>query len=436
MEDAVLDGGQRTSGLNEEIVAQYLKALGCALQPTGGDPGEFGVTLPSWRLDLEREIDVIEEVARVYGYNRFADTLPGWSGEVHDAPGKAQEEAIRLTLRGLGYTEAISSTFTSAAEAAIFGAEGKGTVAIGNPLSEEAGMLRPSLVAGMAGMLGRNLARDASAVRLFELGTIFTGSTAEVQERPGLAMGATGGVSGGPLHGPDDALLFEVKGAIETLVAKFGGDLRFEAGSDGKPLPAWIEAGRGGYALLDGVVIGVFGELSGAESAARKLRQSCVLAELDAARLLRTPLRQPVLQELSRYLAVDRAFSFIFPDSIPWGAIETRVRAAAPPELQRVQPLEIFRDPKGRSIPPGSYSLLTRVVFQSNERTLTEDELTSWSESITRGLTELGGKQRVRCRGRERGCKMIPFAIRYRESTGLIAILQPESRFGNAIWMD
>ena len=190
MEDAVLEGGQRTSGLNEEIVAQYLTALGCELQPTGGDAGEYGVKLPSWRLDLEREIDLIEEVARVYGYNRFADTLPGWSGEVHDQPHKAQEEAIRSSLRGLGYTEAISSTFTSEEEAKTFGAASEGAVPMGNPLNEEAGVLRPSLVAGMAGMLARNLARDVSEVRLFELGTVFTGSVAEVHEQPGLVAGS------------------------------------------------------------------------------------------------------------------------------------------------------------------------------------------------------------------------------------------------------
>ena len=84
-EDAVLDTGERTSGLNEAIIAQFLSALGCELALTGV-PGEFAVGLPSWRLDLEREIDLIEEIARVYGYNRFADTLPGWSGEVHDLP--------------------------------------------------------------------------------------------------------------------------------------------------------------------------------------------------------------------------------------------------------------------------------------------------------------------------------------------------------------
>ena len=392
LEDAVLETGQRTSGLNEEIVAQYLSALGCELAATGGAPGEYGVKLPSWRLDLEREIDLIEEVARVYGYNRFADTLPGWAGEVRDQPHKQQEEAIRSTLRALGFSEAISSTFVSASEAESFGDTERGAVAVGNPLNEEAGMLRPSLAPGMAGMLARNLARGADAVRLFELGTVFTGSTAEVREQAGLVLGATGQGMAGALHRAEDALLFEVKGALEVLLARFAGEVRFAAGA---PLPQWIEPGRGGQVLLEGQAVAVFGELSGAEMSARKLRQGCVVAEIDAARLLRTPLRQPVLRELSRFQAVERDFSFVFPDAVRWGAIEGAVRGLGIPELQRVKPVEIFRDAKGKAVAAGMYSLLTRLVFQSMERTLTEEELAGWSERVVAALTALGGTQRA-----------------------------------------
>ena len=394
LEDAVLESGERTSGLTDELVVQYLTALGCKLEPTGGAPGEYAVTLPSWRLDLEREIDLIEEIARVYGYNRFADTLPGWAGEVHDQPHQRQEAVIRSTLRSLGYSEAISSTFVSAAEAESFGDTGSGAVAMGNPLSDEAGMLRPSLAPGMAGMLTRNLSRDVSTVRLFEMGTVFTGSTAEVHERTGLALGATGGTHTGALHRADDALFFELKGALETFLSKFAGSVRFEPASDSSPLPSWIERGRGARVVLDGDPVAVFGELSAAELSARKLRQPCVLAEIDAARLFRTALRQPVPRELSRFQAAERDLSFIFPDAVSWGAVEESVRSLDLPALQRIEPVEIFRDPKGKAVGAGQYSLLTRFVFQSAERTLTEEELSGWSERITDALTQLGGVQR------------------------------------------
>ena len=391
MEDAIWAEGERTSGLSENVVEQYLGALGCVMVPTGGAPGEYGVTLPSWRLDLEREIDLIEEVARVYGYNKFANTLPSFSGVVIEQPHAGQERVIRETLRALGYSEAISSTFTSAEEASAFGEAAAGTVAIGNPLSEEAGMLRPALTPGMATMLAHNLKRDVSVVRLFELGTVFTGSTAEVKEATGLAIGATGAAVATSLYRADDALFYEVKGAVEALLAKFAGAVTFEA--DG--LPAWIETGRGARALLDGATVVVFGELSAAEAQKRKLRQTCVLAEVKAAVLLARPLRSPVSRDVSRYQAVERDYSFVFPDSVRWSAIEAAVRGLGIAEMQRLEPVEIFRDAKGKAVAAGSYSALVRVVLQSGERTLTEDELSGWAEKIVVVLTGLGGVQRA-----------------------------------------
>jgi phenylalanyl-tRNA synthetase beta chain len=389
--EGALESGKRVSGLNEAVVEQVLTALGCELEPTRAAAGEYGVKLPSWRLDLEREIDLIEEVARVYGYNRFADTLPAWAGAVVKQPHAEQEQVIRTTLRALGYTEAISSTFVSAEEAAAFGDAKAGAVAMGNPLSEEAGMLRPSLAPGMATMLAHNLHRDVSVVRLFEMGTVFAGSTAEVRERTGLAIGATGGAAASALHGADDALIFEVKGALETLLAKFAGAVTF----DTSEVPAWIAVGRGGRALVDGEAVAEFGELSAEEMQRRKLRQTCAIAEVKAEVLLRRALRQPAVRELSRYQAVERDFSFVFPDSVRWEAIAGAVSGLGIAELQRVWPVEIFRDAKGKAVTAGSYSLLLRVVFQSGERTLTEDEIAGGSEKIVAALSALGGTQRA-----------------------------------------
>ena len=389
---------ERTSGLSEIVVEQYLSALGCVLTPTGGAPGEYGVKLPSWRLDLEREIDLIEEVARVYGYDRFANTLPAFAGVVVEQPHAVQERRIRETLRALGYSETISSTFTSEQEAAVFGEAT--AVAMGNPLNAEAGVLRPSLAAGMAAMLAHNLHRDVSTVRLFELGTVFSGSTEAVKERTGLALGATGAVekgaaAAGSLYVKDDALRLElfwdVKGAIEALLAKFVGAVSF----DGEALPAWVAPGRGARVWLDGEAIGVFGELSAEEMQRRKLRQTCVVAAVEAQRLLDRPLRQPTTRDLSRFQAVERDFSFVFPDAVRWDRIEGALRGLGILEMQRVAPAEIFRDAKGKTVAAGSYSLLTRVVFQSGERTLTEEELTGWSERMVAALIGLGGVQRA-----------------------------------------
>jgi phenylalanyl-tRNA synthetase beta chain len=381
---ATLDG----KGISADVVERFLSALGCRLLPAG-DVGVYDVTLPSWRLDLEREIDLVEEVARVYGYNKFADTLPTFSGTVIELAHSEQETAIRETLRALGFSEAISSTFTSAGEAELFGGAA-GSVAMGNPLSEEAGMLRPSLVPGMATMLAHNLHRDVSDVRLFEMGTVFTGSTARVDEETGLAIGVTGAAVTTSLHSAGDALFYEMKGAVEALLAKFSGAVTF----DTQELPAWIEAGRGARALVDGAAVVWFGELGSAEMQRRKLRQTCVLAEVKAAALLGRSLRQSVVRELSRFQAVARDFSFIFSDAVRWDAITAALAGLGVAEMQRVLPLEVFRDAKGRSVAAGHYSVLVRVVFQSNERTLTDEEIGGWYEGIVVALKGLGGIRR------------------------------------------
>jgi phenylalanyl-tRNA synthetase beta chain len=243
----------------------------------------------------------------------------------------------------------------------------------------------------MATMLTHNLHRDVATARLFEMGTVFTGSTDQVHEQAGLALGATGSPAASALHGAADALFFELKGTLESLLARFSGELSF----DRDALPAWIAPGRGGRTLLDGQPIAVFGELSAAELQRRKLRQACVLAEVQAQALWTRPLRQPATRELSRFQAVERDFSFVFPESVRWQAIDAAARGLGIPELRSVRPVEIFRDPKGKAIAAGSYSLLVRVVFQSNARTLTEEELSLWSERMVQVLRSLGGSQRA-----------------------------------------
>ena len=184
---STLAAQQGEEGITSELIARYLTALGCELTATSAD--NFAVKLPSWRLDLEREIDLVEEVARVYGYNRFANTLPT-ALPVIAYPRAAAEAAVRRRLLALGYSEAISSSFASEADGAAFAAKERGVVALENPLSEEARLLRPSLVPGMLAMLAHNLNRDVREVRLFEQGAVFTGSGRQRwSSRPGCRWG-------------------------------------------------------------------------------------------------------------------------------------------------------------------------------------------------------------------------------------------------------
>ena len=402
----------------------------------------FQVQLPSWRLDLEREIDLIEEVARVYGYNRFANTLPT-PLPVTSHPTAEKEAAIRTRLLALGYSESVSSTFASQQDADLFyisttsggpsfavssqrvgysrsepSSSKSATVSLENPLSEEASLLRPSLTPGMLTMLAHNLNRDVKTVRLFEQGQVFTGIIpadasfiSEVIETPQLTLGLTGNFTDTRLHTAADAPIFELKGVIESLLSLFDLSKRKEVSSRPDPervkrvegvvegpavsftteAPAWLEPGRSATALLNNQPIAHFGELAKSQQEARKLRQPIYLAQIDLAALYELPLRQVTAREISRYQAVERDFSVVFPNTIHWQTIVDAIRALAINELQSIKPGEVWRNEKKF---PGVYSLLIRTVFQSLDRTLTEDELTTWQQQIIETLTRLGGTVR------------------------------------------
>jgi phenylalanyl-tRNA synthetase beta chain len=392
-------------GITSEIVSQYLTSLGCELLLHGLSQNQavYSTKLPSWRLDLEREIDLIEEVARVYGYNRFANTLPT-PGIVIDHPTVAKEAAVRMRLLALGFSESVSSTFASQQDASLFYKEdnkdkqaGKGTVPMENPLSEEASLLRPSLVPGMVTMLAHNLNRDVREVRLFEQGQIFTGTVpadgtfiSDVHETPQLSIGLTTAhpQPTPPLQIAADAPFFELKGAIESLLSLFTAPGGPAALTFTPEVPAWLQPGRSATAVLNNHPIAYFGELVHTQRDARKLRQPIYLAQLDLAALYELPLKKITAHDLSRYQAVERDFSFVFPDTTQWDAVASAIQALAIPELQSLKPIELWRDAKKHT---GVYSLLLRTIFQSNDHTLRDEELTDFWTRIIAALTALGG---------------------------------------------
>ncbi len=377
--------------LDAATVTRYLTALGCRAE-SAGDGATLQVHLPSWRLDVERDIDLIEEIARLHGYNRFANTLPAFAGSVVELPTAAHERTVRGRLLAAGYTEAIASTFCSAADAERFAATGLGSIPLENPLSEEAGHLRPSLLPGMLAMLAHNLNHSVESVRLFEMGTVFSGTTERVVERPALALGATGTLMASAQSAARTFDFYDMKGALEQMLSAFAGALSFHsAAENGGPLPTWLHPGRAARVAVDGVTVGHFGQLASAEAAQRKLKQTVFVGELDLQRLFHCALRQPAVRALSRFPAVERDFSFVFADAVRWEQIAVALAALKIAEMREPQPMEIFRDAKGKAVPQGHYSLLVRTTFQSLERTLREDEVQTWSDQVMDALTRLGG---------------------------------------------
>jgi phenylalanyl-tRNA synthetase beta chain len=380
-------------GVEQDTTESVLQALGCGLQKVA--EGDYQVTLPSWRLDLAREIDLIEEIARVYGYNRFANTLPGFSGMVRELPHGRKEAAVRQILLGLGWNEALSSTFCSATDAVTFSPQPGLAVTIGNPLNEEAAMLRPSLLPGMLTMLAHNLNRNTSDVQLFENGTVFSGSPERVDERPALSLGASGTVWSGPELPAHAFDFYDLKGTIEEVMEKFSArSFYFDTfAADAGITPAWLHPGRSARAVADGLTIAWFGQLDPAEAQQRKLRQTVYVGEIYLDRLYRLPLRQPIAPELSRFQPVERDFSFLFADQVHWDLIADALRNLHLAELTHFAPREIFR--ASRALPAGHYSILIRVTFQALERTLREEELQAYSQAVIAALESLGGRQRA-----------------------------------------
>ncbi len=228
-------------GLDSGEIFQLLKRLGFTLIPEGQDQAQFRVHIPSWRLDVERAIDVIEEIARLHGYDKFENTLPAYSGAVVELPHAAMDAAFRERALALGYDEAMSLTFISHADAERFesgfasgaqagplqsgpsaaeAARGAADMArlksgpsrsqrerdsgacqptrvleLENPLSEEASVMRTSLAPGMLDMLAWNLNRDVAEARLFEMGSVY--GVAEGRKRCGTATGVFGRDGGG-----------------------------------------------------------------------------------------------------------------------------------------------------------------------------------------------------------------------------------------------
>ncbi len=370
------------------------------LIPEGQGDAQFRVQIPSWRLDVEREIDVIEEIARLHGYNRFANTLPAYSGAVVELPHAPIDATLRQRALALGYNEALSLTFISHADAERFSsASGPQVLELENPLSEEASVMRTSLVPGMLDMLAWNLNRDVADARLFEVGSVYELTDGERSEPRRACLGATVTAvqrslpTGGALdvskgeHASASEAFRGFKGDIESLLTAFAGEMSYD-----RETSDYFHPGRSSRARVNGATVAQFGQVDPEVAAARKLRQAVFLAEFDLEQLYKLGLRTIRFTPLAKYPAVERDFSFVFSDDITFEEMRKAVVSAGVAELQEFRPAEIFR---GGSIGAGKYSVLLRARFQSSGHTLRDDEIAQWSAKIVAALTTLGGVQRA-----------------------------------------
>jgi phenylalanyl-tRNA synthetase beta chain len=371
-------------------ISRILTRLGFVLMAGGEDT--YLIHIPSWRLDIEREIDLIEELARLHGYDKFANSLPAYTGEVVDQPDAPKDAKLRSSLLALGYNEAISLTFVSTEDAQRFSAAP--VIELANPISDEASVMRTSMVPGMLNLLAYNLNRGADNIRLFEAGNVFESVGEKTAEMKRIAIGATGNVDAEVVRGLAQGAgsrplsFFDLKGDIEGLLSPFAcNSLYYDANT-----PDYYHPGRSARAVMDGATIAQFGQIHPDVAAARKLKQDVFVAELYLDRLYRHGLRHVRYEALPRFPTVERDFSFVFDEGVEFEKIRQSVAGLGIAELRSFVAVEIFR---GDKVGAGKYSILLRAKLQSQDRTLRDEEVAQRSGQITKALEALGGLQRA-----------------------------------------
>jgi phenylalanyl-tRNA synthetase beta chain len=403
-----------------EEVERILRGLGFLVEPADGESWRIGV--PSFRLDISREVDLVEEVARHVGYDR----LPA---RVRTAPPRLERDtardkvlAVSSLLVGLGFREIIAPSMIDPAECKRFAAAPP--VILANPLSQDASALRSSAVPSMLHAIRWNLDRDTNEVRFFELGKTYDMSAEGApQERRVLTLGCTGHRRPASVYDNEAPFdFFDLKGVLEIVLGAFDlpvidfdpwgtgvppasghGQVRF-ADSDGvRRTPeigdahatagrTYYQPGWRGRLSSQHVALAVFGQIPQDLARHYKLRQTVWVAEIDFERLVEFPLRSRKYQPFSRFPAVERDFSLVVPDAVSYAQLSSALTALALEEIRGFHPVDRYR---GGSIPARHYSLLLRVIFQSQTQTLTSEEIGRLSQRLLTALEPLGVRLRA-----------------------------------------
>jgi phenylalanyl-tRNA synthetase beta chain len=359
--------GQR---IDDAEVARIFVALGMrvdALQSGTGALDGWRITPPARRFDIAIEEDLIEEVARIHGYDAVPAALPAGEIPLADHTETKQPEAfLRRQLAARGFDEAINFAFVDAGLLQRWGLDDR-AVALLNPLASDLGTMRTGLLPGLVEAIRRNLARQQTRVRLFEIGRVFhtpmEKGDAPVETRR-IAFAATGAAKAeqwGVAERPVD--FYDLKGDLEAIAGPAASALAF-APADGRP---WLHPGRSAAVSLDGETIGFVGHLHPALVKALDLDGEVVVAELDLARLEARAV--PRAGELSRFPAVRRDIAVLVAEDLPWARLETSLRASLGPLLREVT---VFDRYAGKGLETGVKSLAMGLILQDVSRTLTD----------------------------------------------------------------
>jgi phenylalanyl-tRNA synthetase beta chain len=366
--------------LDDDGIAALLAKLGLRQLPDGFE-------IPAWRNDLTREVDLIEEVARLHGIGNITSRLHAGAALSSDAD-RSYDFALglRRRLAGAGFHEARSGTLTGSRDQEAFSTGG--VIAVRNPMGEEHSTLRSSLIPGLLDAVSRNLRHGAESVRLFEIGRVYqTPEKNKPEERLRLGLVMTGRDHGENWRGePARPLdLFDLKGVLSRF-----GAVTFRAASHAR-LPLALEI------LISGKPAGLLGILSPAD--AREVmvgghQGQILVAELDLAPLEKssTALSKGTAA-LPKFPSVRRDLALLLDAAVPYAVVEESALAAKEELLTGITPFDIFSDPKGEKVPLGKKSLAVALTFQHAERTLTTEEVNDALARIVTRLRESAGAE-------------------------------------------
>ena len=338
------------------------------------------VTAPPWRVDMHRQVDLIEEVGRHHGFEHLPTTFPG----VEQAPPPsdpriARDRRARTALLGIGFSEAISFAFIASKAAEPF-LDGQEPVAIANPLSELFTTMRPSLLSGVIDAVSHNRRHGRPDVRLFEIGTRFSPDG----ETRGAGFAWTGLATPDHWSGARRAVdFYDVKGVVDQLAAEYQVTPSFS-----ETKKSYLVEGRTAAIVVNGKTIGVFGQLAPAIAAARDLpaTDEIYAGEIDLDALsAAAPAETLRAAALPKYPSVVRDVSILVADTLSAETVRGTIRSAAPETLIQIREFDRYQ---GKGIPDGKVSVSFRLTFQSPDRTLTDDEVQAAMQRIMDALTD------------------------------------------------
>lgn len=365
--------------MDDAEIVRLLAALGLDIRADGERQWQVGV--PSHRFDISLEVDLIEELARLYGYNRLPVRYP----QARLAPQAKAEAAVELpALRRLlvarGYQEAITYSFIDPKLFELFN-PGVAPLMLANPISADMAAMRSSLWPGLIKALEHNLNRQQPRVRLFESGLRFVGQLEGLKQEPMLAGVICGGrLPEGWAHGRDDVDFYDVKADVEALLSSAGAGDSFAFVPGEHPA---LHPGQTARIERDGRVVGFLGAIHPELSKALGLDQAVFMFELVLGEITQGVM--PKFQELSKFPEVRRDLALLVDRDVPAQDLLGAIREAAGEWLTDLKLFDVYH---GKGIDPHRKSLAVGLTWQHPSRTLNDDEVSTTTQNILTSLEQ------------------------------------------------